>query len=264
MRKLRKAAGLTGGQLAQRCHMSQSQISRFETGQLLPGADDVDRILHALDVDDLMHTELVALAKVANIEFQNVRADLRRGLHHTQRDLAGLEASATHMRHFLPSLVTGLLQVPEYIRAGLNTPVAGETSDTTRATAIKLDRQAVLHDTTKRFDFLLTEQALRWRFCEPSVMATQMDRLISVSRLPSVAIGALPLSIGCAEGPMSTFVLYDARLATVELHAGSVVLRDPKEIEYYRKLFDYFAERALWGADARGFIGEVGESFRRA
>jgi Domain of unknown function (DUF5753) len=32
-----------------------------------------------------------------------------------QRELAALEAGAAEMRHFLPTLVTGLLQTPEYI-----------------------------------------------------------------------------------------------------------------------------------------------------
>ncbi|MGW0576591.1 helix-turn-helix domain-containing protein [Streptomyces sp. NPDC002920] len=32
LRELRKRAGLTGDRLARRCNMSQSQISKFETG----------------------------------------------------------------------------------------------------------------------------------------------------------------------------------------------------------------------------------------
>jgi hypothetical protein len=58
-----------------------------------------------------------------------VRASVRRGLHRQQHELAALEANATRVRHFLPTLITGLLQIPEYIRAApcvlpLNRPQA--------------------------------------------------------------------------------------------------------------------------------------------
>lgn len=144
----------------------------------------------------------------------------------------------------------------------MNSPVDPVHCDTTRAAALKLERQAVLHDESKRFEFLLTEQALRWQLCAPSVMAMQMDRLVSVSRLSAVRIGVLPLSVQISDGPMNTFVTYDDRLVTLELFSGSVVLRDPKDVEYYRELFDYFAEHALWDDDARGFLAGVAEDFR--
>jgi hypothetical protein len=93
--------------------MSQSKVSRIETGHLLPSVVDVDRMLQALDVDQATRAELLTLARVANAQYQDVRASVRRGLHHRQRDLAALEKQATQMRHFLPALITGLLQGPE-------------------------------------------------------------------------------------------------------------------------------------------------------
>ncbi len=103
--------------------MSQSKVSRIETGRLLPSVVDVAQVLAALEVDDATRHELLALARVANAEYQDVRASVRRGLHHRQRELAALEANATQMWHFLPSLITGLLQIPEYMRAAMTTPV---------------------------------------------------------------------------------------------------------------------------------------------
>jgi len=155
LRDLRRAAGLSGERLARRCH----------------------------------------LARVANTEYQDIRASVRRGLHHRQRELAALEADARQMRHFLPALITGLLQAPEYMRAAMDTPVEPAAGDTTTAIALKLERQAILHDKSKHFEFLLTESALRWQLCEPSVMAVQLDRLVSLSRLPNIRIGVLPFGI---------------------------------------------------------------------
>lgn len=262
LRDLRRASGLSGARLAERCQISQSKISRIETGRLLPSIFDVERVLTALSVNDTLKDDLLKLARVANAEYRDIRARVRRGLHHAQRDLAALEADAKEIRHFLPAMITGLLQVPDYLTASTSAPVEPASCDSPRAKAVRLERQAVLHEESKRFEFLLTEQALRWQLCKPSVMATQMDRLVSVSRLPAVRIGVLPLSVQISDGPMNTFVTYDDRLVTLELFSGSVVLRDPKDVEYYRELFDYFAEHALWGDDARGFLAGVAEDFR--
>src|SRR5699024_12187824 len=48
LRELRRTAGLSGERLARRCSMSQSKISKIETGRLAPALVDLDRILTAL------------------------------------------------------------------------------------------------------------------------------------------------------------------------------------------------------------------------
>jgi transcriptional regulator with XRE-family HTH domain len=135
---LRKASGLSSERLARRCGMSQSKVSRIETGRLLSSVVDVEQMLTALEVNGATRHELLALARVANAKYHDVRASVRRGLHHRQRELAALETTATHMRHFLPALITGLLQVPEYMRAAINTTVEPATGDTAQAVALKL------------------------------------------------------------------------------------------------------------------------------
>ena len=107
--RLRQATGLSGERLARRCGMSQSKVSRIETGRLLPSVVDVEQMLMGLGVDESTGFELLALARVANAEYQDVRLSVRRGLHHRQRELASLEQNATEIRHFLPALITGLL-----------------------------------------------------------------------------------------------------------------------------------------------------------
>ncbi|MGB3440431.1 MAG: helix-turn-helix transcriptional regulator [Actinophytocola sp.] len=262
LRSLRDASGLSGERLARRCGMSQSKVSRIETGRSLPSVTDVEQILTGLGVDEVTREELLALARVANAEYQDVRASVRRGLHHRQRELASLENNATRICYFLPALIAGLLQMPEYMHAAMNTPVEPATADTGPAIAIKLRRQAVLHDDSKCFEFLLTESALRWRLCGPSVMATQVDRLISLSKMPNVHIGVLPLSADIPDGAYRTFVTYDARLVTIELFTGQLVLRDPKDIAHYRALFDFFAAHAFWGDETRDFLAELATEFR--
>ena len=260
---LRKVSGLSGDRLARRCGMSQSRVSRIETGRLLPSVIDVEQILTALGIDNATRRELVALARVANAEYQDVRASVRRGLHHRQRELAALEANATQVQHFLPTLITGLLQVPEYMRAAMSTPTEPAAGNVSRAVALKLERQAVLHDKTKSFEFLLTESALRWRLCEPSIMAVQIDRLVSLSQLPNIRIGVLPLSVRVGNGAYHTFVTYDRHLVTIELFTGQLVLNDPKDVDHYHALFDFFGSHAVWEDDARSVLATFADTFRK-
>lgn len=263
LRNLRAASGLSGDRLARRCGLSQSKISRIETGRLLPSVTDVEQILAGLGVDQGTRDELLALTQVANSEYQDVRASVRRGLHHRQRELASLERSTAHIRYFLPTLITGLLQTPEYMQAAMNTPIAPATANTESAISLKLRRQAVLHDQGKRFDFLLTESALRWQLSTASIMAVQIDRLISLSRLPNIQIGVIPLSALIPDGAYHTFVVYGTRLVTIELFTGQLVLRDPKDTSHYLSLFEFFSSHALWRDEARCFLNGIAEGFRR-
>lgn len=127
--------------------MSQSQISKFETGKKTPKLVDVERILRALDAPPELVTEVTALARIANTEWQDKRSSWRRGMEKRQTELASLESEATELRYFLPAMITGLLATPEYIRASLSHTPGDPSKTITR----KLERQAVLYDTTKTF-----------------------------------------------------------------------------------------------------------------
>lgn len=258
LRELRKAAGLTGDRLARRCNMSQSQISKFETGKKTPRLIDVERILRALDAPAELITEITALARIANTEWQDKRSSWRRGVEKRQAELAALEAESTALRYFLPAMVTGLLATPEYVRASLgNTP-----GDKSRTVARKLERQAVLYDTSKSFTFLLTEQAVRWAIVPPSAMAVQIDRLASLSHLPNVRVGVIPLDSQISRGPMNTFTIYDDRLATVENFTGRMVFQDSRDVAEYLAVFAMFERHALFGPMARQRLSEWAELCR--
>ena len=258
LRSARKAAGLTGDRLSARCGISQGKISKIETGKVLPSVTDVERILSALGASSESADDLMALARLANTEFQSVRSSLQRGLHQKQRELAALEADAGHIRFFLPLMITGLLQIPEYARASL----ANFQGDHPLAIAKRLDRQARLYDASKRFTFVLTEAAVRWQLCEPRIMAVQMGRLISLSELPNVRIGIIPLDVHVPDGPLNTFTVYDERIATAETFGGVIMMRDPRDVAAHLELFTFFECYAVFDDDARTLLQSFASSFR--
>ncbi|MFI1939632.1 helix-turn-helix domain-containing protein [Streptomyces purpureus] len=253
LKELRKQAGLSGDRLAARCNISQSKVSRIENGKVRPSLVDIEQILRALDASPDEVAEVAALARVANTEWRNLRDLRRKGLATRQAELKALEASSTHMRYFLLSMVTGLLATPEYVRASL----ADSPVDTAKAVAGKLERQAVLYDRSKKFTFLLTEQAVRWPVVPALALAEQMDRLSSLTYLPNVRIGIIPVGTPTrTTTPLNTFTIYDSSLATIETMTGSLVLRDIRDIQSYLDYFACYEEVALFDEQARGKLAE--------
>jgi hypothetical protein len=184
---------------------------------------------------------------------------MKRGLSRKQRELAALEADAAHIRFFLPTMITGLLQTPEYATASLGV----FPGDHSQAIAKRLDRQAQLYNRAKRFTFLLTEAAVRWQLVEPAVMAVQMGRLASLSELPNLRLGVIPLETHIPDGPLNTFTVYDERIATAETFGGVIMMRDPRDVAYHLELFAFFERYAVFDDEARKLLEQYASEFRR-
>ncbi|MFD4788741.1 helix-turn-helix domain-containing protein [Streptomyces sp. NPDC058459] len=259
LRGQRKRAGRTQTWLARRCSMSQTKVSNIEGGKLTPSLVDVELILEALGADGPLAAEILSLARSANTEWQDHWSSRRRGLDKKQNELARLEAVSTEFRFFLLSMITGLLATPEYVRAS----IADVPGDQSKTIAKKLERQQVLYSDSKSFTFVLTEQAVRWPLLPPMAMAMQLDRLASVSRLPNVRLGVIPLGGHIPERPLNTFTLYDRRLATVETGTGALVLRDHRDVTAYLKDFETYERYALFGDDCRALLAEWSVVFTR-
>lgn len=180
-------------------------------------------------------------------EWQSSWSQQRTGLSRKQNELAEMERASTEFRYLLPSMVTGLLATPEYAAASL-AHIPGDHSD---AVARKLERQAVLHDTSKRFTFILTEQAVRWPYLPPPAMAAQIDRLAAISQLPAVRLGVIPLVGHMPVAPLNTFTVYDARTATVETSTGVMVFRSSRDVSAYLDEFAVYEGYARFGEEAR-------------
>ncbi|MGW3728081.1 helix-turn-helix domain-containing protein [Streptomyces sp. NPDC000851] len=258
LRTLRKRAGLSQVRLAGRCNVSQSKISKIETAEITPSLVDVELILRALEAPEQLVAEVTALARLANTEWQPIRSSWRRGLEKRQAELAGLETESRELRYFLPAMITGLLATPEYIRASLEY----SPGDVSKTVARKLSRQAVLYDSTKHFTFLLTEQAARWAVVPPPAMAVQIDHLASLSHLPNVRIGLIPIGTAINRGPMNTFTVYDDRLATVETFTGRTVFRDARDINEHLDVFREYEQKAHFGDTARTLLQEWATLYR--
>lgn len=264
LRTLRRASGLSGERLADKTDMSQSKISKIETGRVVPSLTDVQRIIDALAVDPQFARELLARAQIANVQYRSDRESQQWGWHNRQRELAALEENCSEFRFLLPTMITGLLQTPEYARQAVDDPVNPNNVDVNNdIVSRKMARQRVLHDTSKRFIFLFSELALRWRLVEPAAMREQLNKVASMARLSGVSVEILPIAQRVPSCPLNVFTVYDDRLATAETLTGTVLLREPQEVARLRSLFDFFSSYAIKGEDAREFIESLADEFRR-
>ncbi|MQA62015.1 MAG: hypothetical protein GEU86_11045 [Actinophytocola sp.] len=117
--------------------------------------------------------------------------------------------------------------------------------DVEKAVAARLERQRVLDDESRRFVFVMTEQAVRWRRASRDLMAKQCDHMARVAERTNVDIAAVPQSAEVFGPAMNSYVVYDDRLVIAELFSGEVALRDYKDVTYHLDLFEFFGKHAL-------------------
>ncbi|WP_405977723.1 helix-turn-helix domain-containing protein [Streptomyces sp. NBC_00158] len=262
LRALREASGKEAKAVARSALMSPSKLSKIENANLLPSATDVERILTALGVSDAIKAEYTEAARAATTEATAWRLLKRAGIHKGQQAAKALEAQMAVLRLFQPALVPGLLQTPEYIRAILQRHDLSEDA-LTRTISGRLERQAVLFDSTKKLRFVITEPVLRWRIVSPQMMAAQLDRIVSVSRLAHVDISVVPLSAPQADIANHAFVIRDNRMVTVETVHAEIVVTDPRDVEVYVRKFEGFENSALSGDGMRNLVESIRDGFLR-
>lgn len=262
LRELRRAAGLSSAAAARAAGFSQSKLSKIETGALLPSFADSEALCGAYRASDKDRDEVLDLVHALHEEVESARVILRRGAYRLQRRVARIEAQTLHYRDLQVAYVSGLLQVRDYMLR-MSGPGLAE-ADRDKFVAARLARQRVLHDQGKRFTFVMTEGALRWRAGPGPMMAAQIEHIAAVSRLPNVRLGVVPWP---AEAPPGVFPgheihIYDERLVIVGIETATANIQDPRDIAIYLRLFGAVESVAVFGDDARGVLSRIAADYR--
>lgn len=262
LRGLRLDAGLTGQQLAERTGLSQSTVSRIELGQTMPSMADIAAWGQAASVTAGQLAEIRALAEVAAVETISWRRAARRGLPSLQRDVQDLEATAATLLNFQPVIVPGLLQTAGYARQVVLSGYPGGRPDIGAAVASRMERQAILYDDTKHFEFVIAEAALRWRIGPPPMILAQLDRIASLATLPNVVIGIIPQVAQVAAWHIHGFAILDdtedgSAIVRVETLTTGLSISEPEAVERYHQAFALLREAAATGDQARHLIADL-------
>lgn len=194
LKALRVGAGLSGARLAEMLGWQQSKVSKIETRKQLPGEDDIAAWVGAVGATPEAASDLLAMLRGARVEYAAWKDAYREsGAGGVQADILELEAPTARIAEFQPGMISGLLQTSEYAREFLHLacgPLSyGQDEDEIdRMVAKRMQRQQVLYQPAKRVQVVMLEGALRARVVSAPTLVGQLDRLLAVIGLPTLAV----------------------------------------------------------------------------
>ncbi|EWC59279.1 putative DNA-binding protein [Actinokineospora spheciospongiae] len=258
LRELRLAAGLSGKQLAESLSWTGSKVSKLENGRQTPTSDDITEWTRATDATD--HTAGL-LATLHNLELQHAEWQrvLKAGMKAHQVALSQVDEQTRFFRGFENTNIPGLIQTPEYARARFAQVVMVHKvpNDINEAVKARMRRQEMLYRPDKRFHFVLTEAALRYRLVSRETMIGQLDRLMAMTAMHNVKLGVIDFTTQYATDPRHGFWVLDDHLVRFESYSAEINLRQPQEIELYTGIFEHLAAIASYGGAARAIIARA-------
>jgi transcriptional regulator with XRE-family HTH domain len=260
LRELRTGAKLSGKQLAESLSWVGSKVSKIENGHQTPTDDDIRAWARATNSEDQTANLLAALhtLELQHAEWQRL---LKAGMKSHQGSLAQQDEKTKLYRGFDNTLIPGLIQTPEYARARFAQVVMVHKvpNDINEAVKARMQRQEMLYRPDKRFHFILTEAALRYRLVSVDIMIGQLDRIMTISSMRNVKLGIIDFKTKYVVDPRHNFWVLDNDLVRVETYSAELNLRQPQEIELYSGIFERHAAVASYGSAARAIIARVME-----
>lgn len=257
LRDLRKSAGLTITEHADRCGWTHPKTSRIENGRTAPSTRDIQAWCVATGAEDQV-TDLVAQSIHAESMYAEWRHETRRGLRELQDSHVRLFRETALFRVYSSSLVPGLLQTEGYAGAILRSSARFRSlpvDDSAAATRARIERSQIIHEPGRRFLFVVEEGVLHHRMGDADAMAAQLGFLLTAGALPAVSLGIIPrTTLDRAQWPRETFHVYDDQLVSVELVTARVRINQPSEVGLYVQAFEELRAMAVYGADARARV----------
>ncbi len=270
--QLRESTGLNQTEFGQRTGMNQSKVSRLETARRVPSLAEAVAWADAAGVEPAVRERLVEQVEAALSETTSWAEEVRLGVADKQQRISHLERIASITRNHTV-IVPGLLQTAEYTRRLFHMQAALQPMlfpDTPAGQAAWAKRQQVLYEPGRRFEFVVTEAALRWRpgpEDNPRMLATQLRHIASVSTLETVHFGVIPWNTAVQVCPMHGFVLRGEPGVDEDVEVSiytttrELRIRDEAQIAVYVELWGKLCEDAVFGEDARDLMRSLAQEF---
>ncbi|SMD26212.1 helix-turn-helix domain-containing protein [Kibdelosporangium aridum] len=266
LRRLRDLAGLSGRDLAQRIGISQSKVSRIESGRSVPSMPEVDAWARVTNASDDRKEWLTAMTNAVFTEVQPWRATLADS--HVQNEVHERERNARLIRTFQPSVVPGLLQTADYARYVYSLAQPYPDHEVATAIAGRMERQVALYEQDRRFEFLITEAALRWRPVPLHSHLAQLDRITAISTLENVSIGVIPLAQQVLAPAPHAFIVYSENdgdlddFVEVETVHANLIVNDLDDVAIYQNQWSMLCRTAIFDDELRTFLAALITEFR--
>ncbi|GAA2334116.1 helix-turn-helix transcriptional regulator [Saccharopolyspora halophila] len=235
LREIRESAGLSTRALATRLGIDRSTISRWESGNRVPGTAEVARALDACGVTGDARDETLNLSRGQHEpQWLAVSAgDRSRQL----SALIDLERKARRITNVSPSLIPGLLQTSDYARAIMRAAEVPPGEIETRV-ATRIGRQEIITGRQPvELHALIGEAALWQHIGGATVLADQLRSLLDLSRYEHVTVQVIPAKAGWNPALEGQFVFLESSLYPPMVHienrrAGLFFHEDADTAEY--------------------------------
>jgi transcriptional regulator with XRE-family HTH domain len=256
LKRRREDAGFTQVELGARVFVSGGYIGQFEQAIRKPQLDVAQRIDDALQTDGIF--ERLCRKLIDDRRYADYFAKA-----------AELEALATKICEFAPTLVPGLLQTPAYARAvtlAMN-PLAPDEFIEEKVSG-RVERARILKDATRPvYWVILHENVLRVPVGGPAVMAEQLEHVATLARLRTVVMQVLPYSAGAYALMNGMTVLMEFEDApptayTEAVYSGNL-LDDPAMVKRTHSAYDLLRAAALSPEASLALIESATKDHRR-
>lgn len=259
LQRLRRRAALSCKAAGEQLGWSASKVSRLETGHRGITSEDVSALLVVYGITGAERDRLLGMAQRADEPGWWATGDQR--LTDQSRMFLNLESGATSIADVELTLVPGLLQTPEYVRA-LMVAAGVPDQDIEPRVARRLGRQAILsRERPPRLHAILDEAVLRRAMGGAEVMARQLRHLIDAARRPHIAVQVVPFAVGGHAAIDGSFVLleFDSAPSVVHLEGKSsgLFLERGDEVAAYTIAVEQLRALALSEDESRQLIEQV-------
>ncbi|MFJ4189015.1 helix-turn-helix transcriptional regulator [Kitasatospora sp. NPDC089509] len=260
LRKLREERKLTAETVAEATGMSQAKLTRIETAHTAAKVEDVNKLLDYYGCDDEDYRAgLIAITKDGNkrgwwLSYRDV-------INSTATDLILLEADATTYRTYEPAFIPGLFQTPDYARIVIDRLRIDSGGSVEDLVQVRMARQSILtRPNPVQVWAVINEAALCSNANRPEIMAPQLDRLLTLSRLPNINIQVMPIGAAVHPGMSGALTLMgfperkDLDVVLVEGLVSSMWVEDPADVELCGAKFQEITAEAMSVDSSLAFI----------
>ncbi|HEY1967684.1 MAG TPA: helix-turn-helix transcriptional regulator [Pseudonocardia sp.] len=267
LRELRERAGLSQPDAAARAGISQSMLSRAETGRKILDVEAVQTLATVYAATSERQRRLLELATQMQPSTVDSRLVMQRGrLVGFQERLRNIERSCATVRAYQPGMILGALQTADYARAVFTAPRPSRPADSDPPEALVATRLAryrqLAADPGRHSTFVMTQAVLDWHVVSPRVMAEQMDHLLEASELPTVELGIIRARTPSRVFAPHGFTMFDSRAVHIGTKTATALTTDESDIADYEYLFTELAQMAVFDDEARALIRASAETYR--
>lgn len=244
---LRRNMNITGEELGRRSSMSQSKISKIETGfYAQPNPAEIRTILNILKapVTIIQRIEYVLDASTPRHKTQALSLSIA-----VTKACFDLEQKSQSIKIYVANAIPALLQTLTYRKASLCYKGINNDDLSTLLNNTLL-RQDKLWSGRHKFYFLIPQTVLYTVATTKAEHMMQLDRLERAIDIPHVTFGIIPLEAGTILVEYSSFALYDGHTLVQALSKYELTSHDKEEIELHDNVFRSLSDLALYNEDA--------------